>query len=62
VGACGSSSIALPQQLWQPRDVDRDPPGLVLRHHPYVPNNVGKQPTYRIADLTNPLLKPWAVG
>ena len=29
--------------------------------HPYVPNNVGKQPTYRIADLTNPLLKPWVV-
>ena len=29
--------------------------------HPYVPNNVGKQPTYRIADLANPLLKPWVV-
>jgi hypothetical protein len=27
--------------------------------HPYVPNNTGKQPTYRIADLTNPNLKPW---
>src|ERR1700693_275839 len=27
--------------------------------HPYVPNNIGKQPTYRIADLSNPNLKPW---
>lgn len=28
--------------------------------HPYVPNGQG-QPTFRIADLTNPILKPWAV-
>src|SRR6266849_10784601 len=27
--------------------------------HGYVPNNIGRQPTYRIADLTNPNLKPW---
>jgi hypothetical protein len=27
--------------------------------HPFVPNGVGKQPTYRIADLNNPNLKPW---
>ena len=27
--------------------------------HPYVPNGGGKQPTYRIADLSNPNLKPW---
>jgi len=27
--------------------------------HPFVPNGVGRQPTYRIADLTNPNLKPW---
>ncbi len=27
--------------------------------HPYVPNNTGRQPTYRIADLSNPNLKPW---
>jgi hypothetical protein len=26
---------------------------------PYVPNGTGKQPTYRIADLSNPNLKPW---
>jgi hypothetical protein len=28
--------------------------------HPYVPNNTGAQPTFRIADLSNPNLKPWA--
>ena len=28
--------------------------------HPFVPNNAGKQPTYRIADLSNPNLKQWA--
>lgn len=28
--------------------------------HPFVPNGVGRQPTYRIGDLTNPNLKPWA--
>jgi hypothetical protein len=28
--------------------------------HPYVPNGQG-QSTYRVADLTNPILKPWAV-
>src|SRR3984893_1668824 len=27
--------------------------------HPFVPNGAGKQPTYRIADLGNPNLKPW---
>jgi hypothetical protein len=27
--------------------------------YPFVPNLVGKQPTYRIPDLTNPNLKPW---
>jgi hypothetical protein len=28
--------------------------------HPYIPNFTGKQPTYRVADLTNPILQPWA--
>ncbi len=28
--------------------------------HPFVPNGQGKQPTYRIADLSNPNLKQWA--
>jgi hypothetical protein len=27
--------------------------------HPFVPNGVRAQPTYRIADLSNPNLKPW---
>jgi hypothetical protein len=37
-------------------------PGPVMSDpaHPYVPNGSG-QPTYRIADLTNPILKPWVV-
>src|SRR5260370_13502146 len=30
--------------------------------HPFVPNGAGRQPTYRIADLTNPNLKPWVKG
>jgi len=36
-------------------------PGPVVSDpaHPFVPNGVGKQPTFRIADLTNPNLKPW---
>ena len=28
--------------------------------HPFVPNNAGRQPTYRIADLSNPNVKQWA--
>src|SRR5580658_563741 len=32
------------------------------KDHPYVPNNdAGRQVTLRIADLTNPILKPWAI-
>ena len=27
--------------------------------HPFVPNGTDKQPTFRIADLTNPNLMPW---
>jgi hypothetical protein len=29
--------------------------------HPYVPNGDGRQSTYRVADLTNPILKPWVI-
>jgi hypothetical protein len=39
-------------------------PGPVTyeKNHPYVPNNdSGKQVTFRIADLANPILKPWAI-
>ena len=28
--------------------------------HPYIANFRGTQPTYRVADLTNPILQPWA--
>jgi hypothetical protein len=28
--------------------------------HPYVPNNIGKQPTFRVADLNNPNLTQFA--
>ena len=31
------------------------------KSHPYVPNGGGRQATFRIADLTNPILKPWVV-
>ena len=39
-------------------------PGPVMsqKDRPYVPNGRGRQPTYRIADITNPILKPWAVA
>jgi hypothetical protein len=39
-------------------------PGPVTyeKDHPYVPNNDrGRQVTFRIADLTNPILKPWVI-
>jgi hypothetical protein len=36
-------------------------PVMSVKDRPYVPNNVGRQPTYRIADLTNPILKPWVI-
>jgi hypothetical protein len=38
-------------------------PGPVMspKDHPYVPNGTGLQPTYRIADLSNPILKPWVI-
>jgi len=43
-------------------EVPGEGPPLVRNdaRHPYVVNGAGAQPTYRIADLTNPNLKPWA--
>jgi hypothetical protein len=37
-------------------------PGPVVSDpaHPYYSNQSGKQPTDRVADLNNPILKPWA--
>jgi len=37
-----------------PRPVTYDPA------YPYVPNGRGEQPTFRVADVHNPNLKPWA--
>ena len=36
-------------------------PVTFAKDHPYVPNGFGKQVTFRIADLTNPILKPWVI-
>ena len=38
-------------------------PGPVMsaKEHPYVPNGRGAQPTYRVADLSNPILRPWII-
>ena len=38
-------------------------PGPVVseKDHPYVPNGEG-QSTFRVADLSNPILRPWAVA
>ena len=35
------------------------PPVTYDPAHPFVNNGTGRQSTYRIADLTNPNLKPW---
>jgi hypothetical protein len=37
----------------------RVPPIASDPKYPFVPNGQGRQPTYRIGDLTNPNLKPW---
>jgi hypothetical protein len=58
-----------PETAWtsdRPKSDDFLPPpsgpGPVLsdKAHPYIPNGQG-QSTYRVADLTNPILKPWVV-
>jgi hypothetical protein len=38
-------------------------PGPVTfdKAHPYVPNGFGVTSTYRVADLTNPILQPWMI-
>jgi hypothetical protein len=35
-------------------------PVMSDKARPYVPNGQG-QPTYRVADLNNPILKPWVI-
>jgi hypothetical protein len=41
---------------------DSPPPVGDHPAHPYVPNNTGKQPTFRVADIDNPNLTPFAKG
>lgn len=43
---------------FRPRD---NAPGPVVSDasHPFVPNNTDDQPTFRVADLANPILMPW---
>jgi hypothetical protein len=38
-------------------------PGPVTfdKAYPYVPNGFSRQSTYRVADLSNPILQPWAI-
>jgi hypothetical protein len=38
-------------------------PGPVTfdRAHPYIPNGFSRQSTYRVADLSNPILQPWTI-
>jgi hypothetical protein len=39
-------------------------PGPVIfdKAHPYVANGSGRPPTYRVADLSNPILQPWTLA
>jgi len=50
IGGGGPGFAAVPGHL---------PPVADDPAHPFVPNGTAKQPTYRIADLSNPNLKPW---
>jgi hypothetical protein len=45
----------LPPPAGGPGPVTFDP------SHPYVPNGFGAHSTYRVADLTNPILQPWTI-
>jgi hypothetical protein len=38
-------------------------PGPIIsdKAHPYVPNNYGPRSTYRVADLSNPILQSWTI-
>src|SRR5712672_4486071 len=53
VGLNGNGPFFEPVPGRLPAPVTQDP------KHPFVPNGVGGQPTYRIADLSHPNLKPW---
>jgi hypothetical protein len=53
VGLNGNGPFFEPVPGRSPGPVTQDP------KYPFVPNGVGGQPTFRIADLSNPNLKPW---
>lgn len=44
---------------WLPPEGGGPGPILSSPDHPYVPNDASDEPTYRIADLSNPILQPW---
>ncbi len=53
VGMNGAGPFYEPAPGRVPLPVSQDPA------HPFVPNGTNAQPTFRIADLSNPNLKPW---
>ena len=44
---------------WLPPEGGGPGPILSRPDRPYVPNDASDEPTYRIADLSNPILRPW---
>jgi hypothetical protein len=42
-----------------PMPGDGPKPVTFDKKYPYVPNGTGEQPTFRVADLDNPILRPW---
>src|SRR5688572_28453971 len=44
---------------WLPPDDGGPGPIMSRPDYPYVPNDTSDQPTYRIGDLSNPILQPW---
>src|SRR5262245_28689032 len=53
VGLNGNGPFFEPVPGRLPGPLTQDP------RYPFVPNGVGGQPTFRIADLNNPNLRPW---
>ena len=49
--AAGTEFIPLPGNGAKPVTFDKS--------YPYVPNGTGEQPTFRVADIDNPILRPW---
>lgn len=44
---------------WLPPEDGGPGPIVSSPEYPYVPNDASDQPTYRIADVSNPILQPW---